>query len=794
MSLTVLENQFRIKIANDDFYNTLHRSSVKFDKGKVLFQIYQENKLEYFYRTVDIHFLKALNFWFSRIEKGNRSIYAFGINEPNNVTNVPICTIDFSISGINKNTNAVFAQDKHGKVSVLYRVNQKQLTSQSLELDSEGEWIQALERDKTEYFILMGELHEKDFLNTFKEFLNQIERISDLRTENTDGNLDNPKSCSVCGKTILSTESNYNSIITELGIKNSDYCTDCKEKMAAAIALKKIRDKINLKLFNKKNLLERVDNPDVFESYLELLVGLGILKEMSKDLLILDKDIDMDEIINEFQQKSEIPPEQPPEPTKKCVKCGVVLSSENSFKSNGLSEICKDCSRKIYAVKALNQIEKYVVPDFAFSKDDLLKQVDNRLKFLDYIWTLQEFDLLKKDEVNDTYILKPEEYLIKFKTEYGSGIKESTNVNAPKETKTVKKVVKECEVCKQVLPISKFYKSSISEDGHTDKCKDCSRKSYAAKALLEIKKYVIPDVEFYKEDLLKQADNRTQFLDYFWTLQEFDFIEYNEKTDRYILTPEKEINSFIRKYGENNIIKEEPPGKKEAKTVKKCNTCTQTLPISDFYKSSESDDGYTENCKKCSDKINAANILKEIKEYIGIGNPFSKKELSNQLGNPTKVDYYIWTLQGHDLIDHDEKTDTYVVEDGSTYEQYKTLLDQLNTEKTSETSPEISVDSDVNLTIDGSEEIFDIKEIIYNSENSNNNKTIILRAIIQKNNLFFILNNIKGIITSNIVNMTLNQHNEHLLKLVIELDISNDSYEEILKSLEDNDWDNKTGL
>ena len=699
MSLTVLDNQFRIEIANDDFFNTLFNSSIKSIKGKVLFQIYKDKKLEYFYTVTDMYILKTIGFWFSRIENDNRFIYVFGVNEPKDTdSNIPICTIDFSISGINKKTAGVYGQDKHGNVSVLYRVNQD-LNLKSFELEFKGKWIQAQESYKNNYFILMGNLNQ-NFLDSFKNFLVEFEQnVIDSKHEPIIG--DNPsnslisfKSCLRCDKVINSSKSNYYSIISELDIENPGYCTDCLEKLAAANVLKKIGDVINLKVFNRKSLLERVDDPDVFKSYLDFLIGLGFLREVNKDLIILSKNKDLDEFINQYNEKGESSFELEHDSGKKCVKCGVVLSSENSYKydslTKGFSEMCKDCSRKIYAVKALNNLEKYVDPGLSFNKDDLLEQVDNRTRFLDYIWTLQEFDLLETYGANnDLYILKPEEDLIQFKKEFGDEIEEpetfnnSKDISTQEEEKPLKKVVKECEICGQVLPISKFYKSSISDDGFTEKCKDCSRKSYAAKALSELKRYVVPDTEFLKEDLLNQSDNKNKLLDYFWTLQEFDFIEHNEKNNTYIMKPKNEIDSFIEQFGEEikeptHIVHETG---KERKTVKKCKTCEQILPISDYYKSSESDDGFLENCKKCSDKINAAKILSEIKKYIGIGIPFSKKELSNQLGNPTKVDYYIWILQEHDLIDNDEKKGTYVVEESSNYKNYESFLEQSDSEK-----------------------------------------------------------------------------------------------------------------
>ena len=75
-----------------------------------------------------------------------------------------------------------------------------------------------------------------------------------------------------------------------------------------------------------------------------------------------------------------------------------------------------------------------------------------------------------------------------------------------------------------------------SELSETDRmiCKDCSRKAYAAKALVEIRKYVEPDVSFKRTDILPLLDNKVQFLDYIWTLDELDLLERLD-TDEYIL-------------------------------------------------------------------------------------------------------------------------------------------------------------------------------------------------------------------------------------------------------------------
>jgi len=800
MGLTVLDNQFRIKIANDDFLSVLLKPSVKFKKGKVLFQIFKDKKLEYFYSTTDIHVLKNLGFWFSHITYENRSLFVFGNGEPKKTgPNIPICNVDFLILGNNRNSSAVFAQDEHGNVSALYRVNPDNLSLRSFELEFGGDWISAQEDGRNNYFILMGNLNQ-NFLETFKEFLIEFESISNLKEEpskedqNTLTGQKDSKSCLMCGNIIESVKSDYIEVLKSFDIDNSSYCVTCLEKIAAVYALKKIQKKINLNVFNKRSLLERVEDNVLFESYLSLLLKLGYLKEIQKDLLVLDKKEDIDTLINEYEEKCEIASEPIQEP-KKCSKCGVVLSKKNSYKSdsipNSLSKMCKDCSRKIYAVKALNHLEEYVDPGVPFNKDDLLKQVDSKTRFLDYIWTLEEFDLLETDEGTNFYFLKPEEDLIKFKEKYGDGIEETKTVSRDssktEEKKSVKKITKECEICKKVLPISKYYTDPTSEDGFMSKCKDCSGKSYAAKALSEFKKYVDPEIEFHKEDLLNQTDNRTQFLDYFWKLQEFDFIKHNEKADTYILTPDNKINSFIQQYGDQikSQIAEKEEITPEKKIVKKCKTCEKLLPTSKFYKSSESKDGYTENCKKCSDNINAANILSEIGKYIGIGNSFSKKELSEQLGNPTKVDYYIWILQEHDLIYHNQKNDTYVIEERSNYQIYENILKKL---RITTSSNDFSDSTDLKST-DIKEKLV-IKEIIHCSKSIEvlDKKNLILMGLVSKNKLYSILEELQDIIILNMVNMSFNKKDGDLIKFILELEIKNSSFGKTMKLLEENDW------
>ena len=245
------------------------------------------------------------------------------------------------------------------------------------------------------------------------------------------------------------------------------------------------------------------------------------------------------------------------------------------------------------------------------------------MKFLDYIWTLQEFDLINQDEKHDLYILKPEEELNSFIEKYGDKRPEITSeTTEPSKQKQTKKIIKECEICAKKLPVSQFYTSTTSDDGYNSKCKDCSKKTYAVSVLEKIMAYVEPDTPFDRDDSSNQFEDRMTFLDYFWTLQDFDLIIHDEKLDVYALTSEDKLNSFIEKYGDKPKEKQEEtvepeelklevsipqvknPYEKELLDdgFKECELCGKRLPISNFYKSSTTEDGYVGKCKGCSEK------------------------------------------------------------------------------------------------------------------------------------------------------------------------------------------------
>ncbi len=231
-----------------------------------------------------------------------------------------------------------------------------------------------------------------------------------------------------------------------------------------------------------------------------------------------------------------------------------------------------DCLKKIYVAEAISQIKK-IVSIKIFNEKTLLSKVDQ----LGYLLVI--FKFLKKEDIiknfgnnNDFYVFNDKEDLEDYDNIYSKFLNEKTSdaENIPDNgselisDKPIKNKI--CKVCGLDLDSSNFCKNDSSQDGFSIKCKKCSRKSYAVTALEKIEDYVELDIPFKKDDILNQVPNRTQFLDYIWTLQEFNLLIEDEQLNTYILKPQKELTEFIKKYGnkiEEVLIKtESTPSKK----------------------------------------------------------------------------------------------------------------------------------------------------------------------------------------------------------------------------------------
>ena len=868
MTLDVLESRYRIKLADDDFFNLLLSNSEKLGEYKVVCQLF-DGIIQIYYENTTVYSLKNSNLWFSHFQKNNRSLFAFGIETPEaNDPNLPVCLIDFPTEGIDNNCIGAYGDDG-GNVSILIRVNYQKLRKiPSNNILTSPERVQATEKGKKRYFITLGQLNQTEILPNLMKFVQEMGGITDndgdihldledpedLKFSEDDNDLveDDKVKCVACGEPLANSNLNLEDEVNSFKQKDNDKCYDCMGKIQAARGISEIKKHVSIKLFNKKTLLKASDDPETLQNYFNILKKLNLIKDFSKDVYIFNQAQNIDQYLKTYSEYLKVPLDNSKEvaediqdtnPTpstlgeKVCEVCGAKLDLDNFYKSkdspDGLTGKCKDCSRKSHAAKAIDEIRKYVEPATSFNKEDLLKESNNRMVFLDYFWTLQEFDLLEEDKQPDFYLLKREEELNEFIAKYGDesqGITEPI-IEKPAEKKSAPKLAKPCQICQQTLPISNFYKSPSNEDGYSDKCKECSRKSYAARALGALLECVEPGVSFYKKDLLDQCENQLQFRDYFWTLQELDLLEYNEKTDLYSLKEESVLNEFLHKYGEKPLEEEVPledvkddesvEVKPESlvkdtdifelentdKDVKVCFTCGKSLPISNFYKSSYNADGLVDNCKNCADTKNAAKIVMEIQEHVEIGIPFTKNDLSKKIENETRANYYIWTLQEQDLISYNERTDTYILEDNDKFKVYQDIIKAETSEDTNSDENILSEDVKIQSTCkiktekelvkEDSEELpasYNVprKEIIYISDNNGSPSNIILKGIIKNDNLIQTFNDLEALLNSNTNKILVNQYIENYLEVLIDLNVKNESIDEAINLLQEENWVDKT--
>lgn len=126
MTLDVLENRYRIKLADDDFFNLLLTNSDKLGEYKVVCQLF-DGIIQIFYENTTIYSIKNSNLWFSHLHKNNKSLFAFGVETPKtNDSNMPVCVIDFPTEGIDNNCIGAYG-DENGNVFILIRVNYQKL-------------------------------------------------------------------------------------------------------------------------------------------------------------------------------------------------------------------------------------------------------------------------------------------------------------------------------------------------------------------------------------------------------------------------------------------------------------------------------------------------------------------------------------------------------------------------------------------------------------------------------------------------------------------------------------------
>jgi len=229
-----------------------------------------------------------------------------------------------------------------------------------------------------------------------------------------------------------------------------------------------------------------------------------------------------------------------------------------------------------------------------------------------------------------------------------------------KKSKKDKTKDKYCSLCNKKL-----------KENEEELCNKCSKKRYASKLLKKILKFVDPEIKFDKNNLPKEYYNEIQIHETIWTLQEVNLLD--EKDDYCILKNKNILDNFIKKYyieskSQKTIDKKtDTPSKK---ITKKCIICEKTLPTSKFYKSDKFKDGFEDYCKNCKKKVNTANYLKEILNYVEPEDTFKKEILPEDKNSYNGILGKIWALQDADLIIKNDNEETYILTDSKTCENY----------------------------------------------------------------------------------------------------------------------------
>ena len=212
-----------------------------------------------------------------------------------------------------------------------------------------------------------------------------------------------------------------------------------------------------------------------------------------------------------------------------CIICGKKLNFNQK-------NLCKSCMKKQYASRIIKKLVSIVKPEIVFKKEDLkLLNLDD-IQIQDYIWTLQEFDLIEVD--NNKLELKDKTTLNNFRIESKM---EPIDFDSLSEENMLNKT---CKTCGKTLPISYFYKSS---EGYEDNCKICKKHINTARYLEDILGFVGFDNEFDENILNEYIPNKNQIIGMIWSLQDNDLlIEKEDKT--YVLVNQSNCLDYLSKY------------------------------------------------------------------------------------------------------------------------------------------------------------------------------------------------------------------------------------------------------
>ncbi len=474
-------------------------------------------------------------------------------------------------------------------------------------------------------------------------------------------------------------------------------CRDCTKKQKAVKALEEISEYVHLDTPFKKEELSRKINIDsaLFEYYMDILLELELIKAVKgSNFYILPKTPQLEEYGVSFSSvkikendnsrnktnKDLNLKNGTNKETKVCDSCKKELELSmfliTKLEADGYRKICRKCTKKQNAARAIKNLLKFVKIDEKFTIEQLKGRISGSFNFYErYIWILEELDLLEYNEKSEYYNLKKTDKLVEFCKEFSIEIPETPNeftnnlisnkYDAPKESIDIKKEngdsktllktnsnkkTKKCDNCKKDLELKKFSKSPAEADGYDKICLDCKKELQAANGLKKILKYVDINVPFEKQIIEEKTNIYPTLLEnYLNILQDRDLISYNGESNHYVIESGSKFIEFCEK---NDISLPEAP-KKVIEKTKKCDTCGKDLLLSQFPLSFVEADGRQKNCNACRKKIQAAEGLQKLLKIIEISVPFEK---------PALLENYLNILLELDLIKYNTKNKEYILE------------------------------------------------------------------------------------------------------------------------------------
>ena len=230
----------------------------------------------------------------------------------------------------------------------------------------------------------------------------------------------------------------------------------------------------------------------------------------------------------------------PTESENKCKICGKKLKDASKDK-------CKECQRKSYAASILKELSDIgITSEISFKKSDLEVLKYPEFKLLDYIWTLQEMNLLTENNVTNEFSLKDKDTINDFISKYGQGSDSEEKVKKPS-------IVKECLLCGKTLKVSEFYTSNQTDDRYSDYCKNCDSLMKTSENLSSLLNFVDPNETFEIEYLNSKFDDKLLVLAIVWNLLDNDLLETIEEEKTYKLKDKETINNFLKKVSKEEI-------------------------------------------------------------------------------------------------------------------------------------------------------------------------------------------------------------------------------------------------